>query len=394
MKVLITDLKKYLPKLSWSNEQLAQKLSAIGHETDVVGNKLDIKLTSNRKDCEKLEYLAFDLAGLYPELGSNGNLISFKPGKTIPVTLEKINKILGSSLSIGDYQKIERIGFSIGDNAVIVPDFRTDISEGADIAEEVFRFIGVSALKIEPLSKEPPKESGQFQFLNDIRYALFTAGGTETSTISFRRSGAVKVSNPFSNKEPYLRADLVGGLLETLAKNPFSRRNIFYEIGQVFRPDEKTYLGIVLSGYKNPNDIVETIAKQIGQRLVFKAVGDDQLAQYSVKQPNVLVAEIPVIELTPKKIGPTISALPQFTKISSFPPLVREITVTPGDGTVFINSLTKTFPELLLVEHIDSYVNPNTGTTSDSYRMIFQKHTGSFTKDEISQIDNKIVELL
>ncbi|MEX2361893.1 MAG: hypothetical protein WD544_01825, partial [Patescibacteria group bacterium] len=101
MKVLITDLKKYLPKLSWSNEQLAQKLSAIGHETDVVGNKLDIKLTSNRKDCEKLEYLAFDLAGLYPELGSNGNLISFKPGKTIPVTLEKINKILGSSLSIG-----------------------------------------------------------------------------------------------------------------------------------------------------------------------------------------------------------------------------------------------------------------------------------------------------
>ena len=114
MKVSYKELKKIIKKLTWSPETLASKLSIIGHETAVITKDLlEIKLTTNRKDCRDIKHLAFDLIAVYEELGTNNKLINYHPAKPIKITLSKINKILGSNIAKKDYLKISRLGLSL-----------------------------------------------------------------------------------------------------------------------------------------------------------------------------------------------------------------------------------------------------------------------------------------
>lgn len=387
MKVHISELKKYLPNLNLSSEQLAIKLSLIGHESEAEDeNTLDVKLTSNRKDCQDLKYLAFDIAALYPELGASHDILLTKPSKKIMVTLEKVNKILGSSVSQEQYRQLERLGFNVSEKYVSVPEFRTDIFESADIAEEVFRLIGANGINIEMLSKEPVKPSPLFDQLNNIRFALSAVGATETRTISFSDRGVIELVNPFSKERPYLQPDLTDGLLETLAKNPFSRRNIFFEIADVFTPEESTHLGIVISGYKKPDDLITRLTKAVGSNLSFTSIEQSHLDKFSVKQPNVHIAEVDVSSLRPSS-APPIGNTVRYKKISEYPPLVRDVTTTEK---VEQSKLYDDFPELHLVELVDTYSDAQTGRVTDTYRLIFQNHKGSFTSEDIAEIDERI----
>jgi phenylalanyl-tRNA synthetase beta subunit len=71
--------------------------------------------------------------------------------------------------------------------------------------------------------------------------------------------------------------------------------------------------------------------------------------------------------------------LPKFKLISKFPPLVRDVTIeNPGEDTV--DSLRK-LDGILFVENVDEYQGRVT------YRLIFQKMSGSYSEPEIKAID-------
>lgn len=388
MKVALVDLKKYLPNLNLPAGQLATKLSLVGHETEVVNDKtLEIKLTSNRKDCQDLKYLAFDIAALYPEFGDTKSILTVNPGQEIPVTLDRVNQILGSNINSEQYNRLECLGFKVSNQSVTVPDFRTDITEAADIAEEVFRIIGAEAINIEMLDHQPVKASATFEFLNNIRFALSASGASEIRTISFSNRGVVELKNPFSSNQPFLQADLTDGLLETLAKNPFSRRNIFFEIADVFLPEEETHLGIVISGYKKPDEVINKLSNALGRKIHFQLVEQKLLDGFSVKQPNVYLSEVDVSAVRVPETPASENDLPMFKKISQYPPMVRDVTITEKiDST----KLHQEFPELHLVELIDSYTDSQTGRISDTYRLIFQQHEDSFTAEQIANIDERL----
>lgn len=66
MKLSVDWLKEYLELPNWPAEELADKLSLIGHESEVINPELlDLKITPNRGDCLSVYGLARDLAGLY-----------------------------------------------------------------------------------------------------------------------------------------------------------------------------------------------------------------------------------------------------------------------------------------------------------------------------------------
>lgn len=391
MKIAIKDLKELI-NTDWSDERLASNLSQIGHETEIVdGDHLQVSLTTNRKDCQDIKYLAFDLIGIFPEISNGKKIIEYGPGKRIDVTLERVNKLLGSQIDYQQYKKIEQLGFKVEADHVVAPDFRIDVNEAADIAEEVFRLLGSDIIHLSPLDNQPIKKSDHYHLSNSARVALQNIGFSETKTISFSDRGHVEIKNPFNANLPYMRESLLGGLLETLSRNPFMRKAMFYEIGHIFKPEESTYLGIVFSGYKSTEEIEDKLNETLGAKLSYIRVDQELLDKYSVKQPNVVFAEVPIddISVAESRID---SELSKYKKMSQFPPLVRDITTEGRED--LINELPTEFSSVLFIEKIDSYNNPDTGKTKDTYRIIFQKFDGSFTGEEIAEIDSKLEAFL
>lgn len=398
MKLSHKELKNIIPALDWSLENLASKLSIIGHESEVLSSDLiDVKLTSNRKDCRNINYLAFDLIAVYDELGSNNNLIKHKYGEPIKITLKKINKILGSNISKSEFKKIERLGFKVKSETVVPPDFRDDIIEGADVAEEVFRIVGSTALQIKNLTKIGAVVSKEYEYLNNIRAAMSEAGASETRTISFTRTGEIKLNNPFSLAQPFMRDTLLYGLLETVSRNPYLRRNYFYEIGNIFKPVETTKLGVIITGYKNPLQLIKQTEEKLGLNMEYSKVEEKLLEHYSIKQPNVMFIELNIndIKLT-NKTKYKSSGIPPYKKISKFPPLVRDISVTTSvKDEYWLPKIREYFGNILLIsELIDEYTDDNSGKMTRTYKLIFQNRKSTFTSEQIKVIDDKIVEFI
>lgn len=394
MKFSYQQIKEIIPTLKWGPEKLASKLSIIGHEAEVLtDDSIDVKLTTNRKDCQDINYLAYDLVALFSELGANNDMIKYKKGKKIDVTISQINKILGSNVSPEEYKNIERLGFEVNSTNVVVPDFRLDVSEGADIAEEVFRMVGSDALNIKPLDKLGNVESKEFEFLNNLRATLSEIGASETRNISFTRTGKTKLDNPFSTSQPYMRETLLFGLLQTISKNPYLRRNFFYEIGNVFKPNESTRIGLIITGNKKPEDLITNVEKAIGVNLAFKAVSSNDLDSFSINQPNVMFCELETnnIKLL-GKVKYKSSGMPTYKKISKYPPYSVDISITTvtSEEDNFITKVKENFDNLLITELIDTYSGGDKSKTTRTYKLIFQNLEESFTKDQTSEIYKKI----
>lgn len=384
MKIEYDQFKELLPDLNWTIEELAEKLSLAGHETEITGkDQLDVTLTANRRDCQKLSYLVFDLAGVYG-LETTPNLIEFGHKEPIPVTVEQINHLLGSKISSEDLRRLEQLGFEVGEKMVAPPDFR-DVSTAADVAEEVIRQIGYDQLNIKSLEKQDASESRDYQHILLIKTALANASLSETATSSFTEDGVVEVNNPFSRDEPFLRSNLQTGLLKTLARNPYLKHAAFFEIGNVFTPGETTKLGIIVAGYKEVSNWKIKISQAIGQEIEFTEIESVTAEKLNVKQGRLKYLEVSIDKLKPAVRGYVKSLdlpLPKFKLISKFPPLVRDITIENPEESI-VDAL-KRLENLHFIEIIDEYQGRIT------YRLIFQKLSGSYSETEIKAVDSSL----
>lgn len=384
MKIPFNNFKQLIPELQWDIDELAEKLSIAGHEAEVADKEqLNVTLTANRHDCQDIRYLIFDLAGVYG-LKTVPELINFKLKEPIDVTIEQVNHLLGLSISDSDLRKLEQLGFEVGKNTVTPPDFR-DVATMADVAEEVARQIGYDQLNIQPLSKQVAPESSEYQHLLKIKQALASIGLVETVTSSFTKDGVIEVNDPFSRDEPYLRSNLLTGLLKTLARNPYLKRAAFFEVGNVFTPAESTKLGIVVAGHKDTDLLQTSISKVLGQSVHFQDVDSATATKLDVKQGRLKFLDLTIESLQPVTVEPQRSLelpLPKFQPISKFPPLVRDVTIeNPTEDTL---EALKRLEGLLLVEVIDEYQGRVT------YRLIFQKLSASYSEQEIQSVDSAL----
>jgi phenylalanyl-tRNA synthetase beta chain len=183
------------------------------------------------------------------------------PVEPIGMNISDPSRIAGLPYGDDEVMRLLReVGCAVGDPApdgalqVVPPTWRPDLTDPVDLVEEVVRLAGYDRLP----STVPtgPASHGltraQRQEL-EISRAIAYFGGVEVKNYPFvgdamldamgvpaqapeRRR--VRVANPISDEEPYLRAMLLPGLLQTL------RRNIsrglsdltLYEIGRVFLP--------------------------------------------------------------------------------------------------------------------------------------------------------------
>ncbi len=197
-------------------------------------------------------------------------IIDIYPGKQrekrITATQERLRRVLGVQLPIAQVrQTLMSLGFGCRwvppDRYVVrVPYWRTDVRIPDDVAEELARIIGYDELPTTTLSGVIP--SGQLQPQREqrerVRDILVTAGMQEVITYSLtdRESLAkvlspqemsqhppLRVANPMSRQQEYLRTTLRASLLETLAANPRHRQAqlvTLFEVAHVYlpRPDD------------------------------------------------------------------------------------------------------------------------------------------------------------
>ncbi|MCE9644311.1 phenylalanine--tRNA ligase subunit beta [Candidatus Parcubacteria bacterium] len=221
---------------------------------------------------------------------AGGELVGFVDSYPVPqklaevsVSLEKINKMLGTEISKEKVlEAFSSLGLACREESgvfTVTPPFeRLDLSIPEDLVEEVGRVIGYEHVPAVPLPPIPGKTpvNGRFVAAEQAREELRSAGYSEILTSVFVEKGERAVANKIGGDKPYLRASLLTGLTEALAKNVPNKALLelkevkLFEIGIVWKDGmEKLMLGKI--GEKEPasEKEIENVAAENYERLLF-----------------------------------------------------------------------------------------------------------------------------
>jgi phenylalanyl-tRNA synthetase beta chain len=181
--------------------------------------------------------------------------------------------VLGTEVSASDVaDALGRLGIQSekadGEVRVEVPSFRPDLELEIDLIEEIVRVQGYDSLgSTLPGIKQAGGVVPTYSLRRRIREALVRAGLREALSLSFASTGdlelmghaeAVRLANPPSAADPFLRTSLIPNLLKALSRNFYRgvRGAKLFEVGHVFRPgeegrgpvDEREVVACALSG--------------------------------------------------------------------------------------------------------------------------------------------------
>ena len=209
---------------------------------------------------------------LFQEL-ANGKVVKgvvdVYPGKMKPegilISTEEVKRLAGLEVGIDEIVRVlTSLGFKCSQNviaseakqspqiSVTTPYWRSDISCTADLVEEVVRIIGYDKIPTTMLSATLPEQepSPRLELRERIRKIMVGLGFQEVLTYSLTSleklqklslelgSEPLKVANPMTKEQEYLRPNLRAGLLAALAHNQkVDEGGIrIFEIGKVFLP--------------------------------------------------------------------------------------------------------------------------------------------------------------
>ncbi|SFB17044.1 MULTISPECIES: phenylalanine--tRNA ligase subunit beta [unclassified Bacillus (in: firmicutes)] len=203
--------------------------------------------------------------------------LSVEPA-VVSVTLEKINRVLGTELSMNDVEQIfARLQFEVKTEAdtitVTAPTRRGDIQIEEDLIEEVARLYGYDEIpKTLPIGSSTPGRLTPYQKKRRIvRQYLEGSGLYQAITYSltseekvaqyaFEGKEAIRLSMPMSEERSMLRLSIVPQLLEVLKYNGARQNDSLgvYETGAVFLvkegeelPEEREHLAGAVTGLWN-----------------------------------------------------------------------------------------------------------------------------------------------
>lgn len=330
--------------------------------------------------------------------------------KAVAVDLNKINRVLGVSLSLAIVSGIiDRFGWKYqvdGETFTITPPFeRTDLVIPEDVIEEIGRVHGY--LHVTAVTPEivPLAEINQrFYYSELIRGLLIDLGFSEIYTSSFRESDEVKLSNAFAADKGYLRSNLKANMAEALLKNAPNadllgiRQVKLFEIGTVFTATgEKLLLSLGVSspsGYKAKSDdpalkaAIEALNTNLGTVIDTKSeqgIAEIDLEAIIVSQPKVYAYE--------KYEKPAEMTYKSF---SLYPSVSRDIAMWVPAGTAeeeVMNVLKERAGDLCVrVSLFDQFEKE--GRVSYAFRLVFQSKEKTLEGSEVETVMDDIYQAL
>ena len=396
-------------------------------------------------------------------------LVDAYPGKQEPESIRlstsQVNQLLGVEFSLDQIVEVlTSLGFdcevarSKSEVWVTAPYWRSDIHQAVDLIEEVARISGYDKIPATMLAQSLPRQSPEpiLNLKQKVRHSLIGYGFQEVITYSLTslemlnkllpephplEPMPLRVANPMTVEQEYLRPNLRANLLAALSANRrYEDGGIrLFELGKVYLPREKDLpnepeiLCGILSGsrfekswhgeddlfdFYDAKGMVEGFLSQLGVEASFEEGKDEGL--HPVKQAAIVVADnkLGVVgELHPKvssafEIPGTVylfeidlTALLPFTlghklfqPISQFPSIVRDIALVVDAEVTHqrIKDIIKSFPLVKQITIFDVYSGKQVppGKKSLAYSITFQSPTHTLTDEEVNKVQQQILDKL
>ncbi len=396
-------------------------------------------------------------------------IIDVYPGKKkmepISLPVADIKRLLGMEMKAGEITKtLELLGFgcmqakSDPQIKVDVPWWRTDITCAADLVEEVARIIGYDKIPTTMLSSQLPRHepAPMLSLRRQLRSILVSCGFQEVLTYSLTSlemlsrlspelhligPTPMKISNPMSREQEYLRTSLRAGVLSVLARNRRYQEGVIrlFEIGKVFLPremdlpQEKEMLCAVISGAERmlswrgeveqidffvAKGLVESILSQLGVAAEFEEdedgslsqgrranvmIGNDRLGVVGELHPKVseafeLSESAYLIEIDSDKLLSLITAVKKYQPILRYPSTSRDIALLLDEQITYqqICDIIQEFSLVKSVALFDLYAGEQVpaGKKSLAFRIIYQSPTRTLTDNEVDQVQQQVLDKL
>lgn len=344
--------------------------------------------------------------------------------KTIRVSSDQINKIIGVDVSLSQADKIlTSLGFSVtkdaGSLSVGVPSWREgDVTIPQDVVEEVARIYGYHNIPtaLPPFTHHSfyHQADNQFFWEQKVKDALKYWGLTEVYTYSTVSEtlfegpleDAVTLKNPLDSDHVHMRATLTPSLLQVIADNKSRDTVDIFELANVYSkskkeklPIENRMLAFALKGklgtFVYAKGIVEQLLRElsipnpvftdsdlggIGASVFVKR---EHVGTIEVMESNVVTAELNFETLlkfaTLKKV---------YTPLSKYPPITEDIAFVLDEKTKTgdVMETIQTVDKLIVaVELLDAY------GSSRTFHIVYQDKNKNLTTEEVSEVHKKII---
>jgi phenylalanyl-tRNA synthetase beta chain len=395
-------------------------------------------------------------------------IIDVHPGKRretrITVTQERLRRVLGVQLPTPQVrQTLTSLGFGCRwvppDRYVVrVPHWRTDVRIPDDVAEELARIIGYDELPtttlggaIPPVQPQPSRELRER--VSDI---LAAAGMQEVIAYSLtnleclskvlppeelRQHPPLRMANPMSHQQEYLRTTLRASLLETLASNLRHQqgRIALFEVARVYlprseelpqeeeslagvvtgdRPDRwgqpkgepvdlyeaKAYLGFLFDrlglavSYHDGEDFALVPGRTAEVRLDDQRVGlvgqvhPEVAAAFDIEQ-DVYLFEVNLETLVPQMGKPHL-----YQPLSRFPAVEEDIAIVVEEGVTAaqVQAIIEAFPLVQRAALFDVYTGSPVpaGKKSRAYSIAYQSLDHTLSEAEVNRERRRILDRL
>jgi phenylalanyl-tRNA synthetase beta chain len=374
---------------------------------------------------------------------------------TISFTLSRLKKVLGIEVPLKRVDEIlTSLAFStIKQNdstlAVTVPYWRSDISQEDDLIEEVARTIGYDNLPTTSLSTpiptyRPQPDRNLRERVKDmmvgcgmqevISYSLTSLAALEKTRAMNDYVQPLKLTNPMSEEQEYLRTSLRSSILSTLAVNQYNVREgiKLFEVGRVYIPrpadlplERETLVGVLagprwseswLEGeealdFFDAKGILESCFVQLQLRSSFKpredplflpgrcaeiVIGNSALGVLgevhteALKRFEIGTAPVALFELD---LTALLQAVPletsQHHQIPRYPGAYRDLAVVlnPSVPAAKVQGIIEKEPLVAHATLFDVYEGSGIpfGTRSLAYRVLFQLPDRTLVGEEVSQ---------
>jgi len=231
---------------------------ALGMRTDASGKfekNLDPMMTipAVERACELVELLQCG-----DVLNGTIDIINYVPQpKTLPLEVDKINRLLGTEITKEDMVKyLNLLEIEVDGDEIKVPSFRPDLNLMADIAEEVGRSYGYNEI---PITAFKTSTQGgyapEMKLENKAGVLCRGLGYSEIITYSFvspavfdqiripadsNLRNAMRIQNPLGEDTSIMRTIALPSMLEILSRNnAYHNKSVkLYELAKIYLPIE------------------------------------------------------------------------------------------------------------------------------------------------------------
>ena len=375
--------------------------------------------------------------------------------QTVPLTQQRLKKLLGMDI---DWEAVERVLTSLGFQwkptgsgslEVEVPYWRNDINIEEDLVEEVVRIIGYDSVPTTMLSTPIPyrtssPEADLRELLKDtlagagvqevISYPLVSLEYLERVNGFESSSPPLRITNPLSSGQEYLRPTLRASLLATLAANQGHSEGPFqlFEVGHTFHsrpeelPHERQMVVLLVSGRRyepswldydslvdffDAKGLVDTLLDRLGVAASFEPAEDyffqsGRCAEIKAGSISLgVIGEVhPTIrdrfDLNPYPVAlveldlealneAARSTQRRFKTLSRYPAATRDVALLTPSGVPEgrVRDIIARHRLVERVELFDIYSGENipTGTRSLAFHVYFQSHDRTLTTEEVNR---------